>query len=200
MIALYILAGLLILITLILLLPVGVELKYKDEFTFSVRFAGIKIFGPGTKSNKSKPQTETEKVSKDNQFKAAFEKLKDKHGFAGAVKEIFTLFKDCLVHLKYFIKTMKFKKVYLDLGVVGSDAAQTAIQYGQVCATVYPILSFFQSIARVKYKQINVKSDFENKKSTFSFSLNVNLQIIFLIISAFRIYKEYKKFSIRNGL
>ncbi len=200
MIALYILAGLLFLIALILLLPVSVCLKYDGDFAFKVKFAGIKIFEPKDKPKKSKTEAKPAKEAKENQFKTTFDRLKDKKGFIGAIKEIFAFLKDCLTHLGFFIKTMRFKKVYLDLNVVGSDAATTAIQYGQVCSVAYPTLSFFQSKATVKYNKIYIKSNIEGKTSSFSFSAAVNLQIIFLIISGFRINKEYKKFSIRNEL
>ncbi len=198
MIVLYILVGLLALITLILLLPVSLDLRFQEELDFKVKFAGIRLFAPKKKNNN--PNGQPIKEKKDNQFKTVFKKLKDKKGFGGAVKEIFVFFRYCLKHLGYLLKTMKFKKVCLDLNIVGEDAAKTAIQYGEVCAVAYPVLSFFQSVANVKYKKINVKSDFESKEGSFTFSLTVNMQIIFLIISAFRIYKEYKKFMLRNGL
>ncbi len=202
MIAVYILAGLLILILLILLLPVGVYLKYDGDFAFKVKFAGIKVYELKEKKQKAdtkeKP-VKTEKV-KENRLKTSFEKLKDKHGFVGAIKEIFGFFRSCINHLGYLLKTMKFKRVCMDLSVAGEDAAATAIRYGQVCSVVYPVLSFFQSKTNVKYKQINIKSEFEKANSSFSFSMIINLQIIFLIIAGIRVLKEYKNFSVRNGL
>lgn len=198
MIVLYILVGLLALIALVLLLPVSLDLRYKEELDFKVKFAGIRF--SAQKKKKEKEVGQPTKDKKDNQFKAVFKKLKRKKGFTGAIKEIFIFLRHCLEHLGYLLKTMKFKKVCLDLNIVGDDAAKTAIQYGEVCSVAYPVLSFFQSVAKVKYKKIDVKSDFEAQEGSFTFSLTVNMQIIFLIISAFRIYKEYKKFMLRNGL
>ena len=201
MIALYIVATLLILITLILFLPVSVDLKFQEEFTFKIKLFGIKVFAPSKKvSKKFDKDVENEPLKEENKIKGLFSKLKDKKGFIGAVKEVFELLKDCLKQLEIFLKTIKFKKVCLDLSVAGDDAAKTAIQYGQVCAIVYPTLAFLQTKANVKYKNINVKSEFENKQSEFSFSLTVNLQILFLLITVFKVYKEYKNFITRNGL
>lgn len=202
MIALYILAGIFCFLGLILLLPVSVNLKYDGELSFKVKFAGIKVFEPREKQNKSdeKEQPAEKKKEKDSQLKSTFKILKVKYGFIGAVKEIISFIKDCLNHLGYLLRTMKFKKICLDLSVAGSDAAQTAIQYGEVCSAVYPVLSFFQSKANVKYKQINVRGEFENPKGNFTFKMVVNLQIVFLLIATFKIYKEYKKFVTRNDL
>ncbi len=201
MIALYILAALLLLIAAVLLLPVSVYLEYNNDFFFKVKFAGIKVFEPKKTKSQNTQKTDTKvKEKKENQFKTSFEILKDKKGFSGAVREIFTLLKDCLKHIGFLLKTLKFRKVEFNLTVATENAAKTAIEYGALCSAIYPTLSFFDSIANVKYKKINVKSDFESEKPSFDFSLIINLQIIFLIITAFKVYKEYKKFSTRNGL
>ena len=200
MIVLYILAVLLLLIALILLLPVSVDLSYKEDFSFKVKFLNIKVFPLKEKKETEKTDKPQSNAKKDNQFKTSFQKLKEKHGFSGAVKEIFAFLKDCLKHLGGFLKTVKFRKVKLNLVVAESDDFKTAIKYGEVCAVVYPVLSYIESKANIKYKKIDVKSDFNTPKGEFDFSLTVKLQIIFLIITATKLYKEYKKFSVRNGL
>ena len=99
----------------------------------------------------------------------------------------------------WFLKTVKFRKVEVGITVASDDAAKTAIEYGAVCSAVYPVLSLLYSKANIKYKQIDIKSDFNTEKSIFMISLTVNLQIIFLIITGIKVFKEYKDFSKRNG-
>ena len=200
MIALYILAVLLLLIILVLLLPVSVDLSYYEDFSVKVKFAGIKVFPLKEKKETEKKDKPQAKPKKENQLKTSFQKLKEKHGFSGAIKEIFAFLKDCLKHLGGFLKTVKFRKVKLNLVVAESDAFKTAIKYGEVCSVVYPVLSHLESKANIKYKKIDIKSDFNAQKGEFDLSLTVKLQIIFLIITAFKVYKEYKNFSVRNGL
>ena len=200
MIALYILVVVLLLIAAILLLPVSVHLAYCEDFSVKVKFFGIKVFPLKEKKQTKKKDKPQSKPKKENQLKTSFQKLKEKHGFSGAVKEIFAFLKDCLKHLGGFLKTVKFKKVKLNLVVAENDAFKTAIKYGEVCSVVYPLLSYLENNANVKYKKIDIKSDFNAQKGDFDFTLTVKLQIIFLIITAFKVYKEYKKFSLRNGL
>ena len=200
MIALYILAALLLLIALVLLLSVSVDLSYKEDFSVKVRFLNIKIFPFKEKEQTKKADKSEGTPKKTNQFKTSFQKLKEKYGFSGAVKEIFAFLKDCLKHIGGFLKTVKFRKVRLNLVVAETDAFKTAIKYGEVCSVVYPVLSNIESKADIKYKKIDIKSDFNSTKGKFDFSFTVKLQIIFLIITTFRVYKEYKKFSVRNGL
>lgn len=203
MIALYILAGLLLVIALILLLPVSVFIDYKDDFSLKVKFFGFKVFMADNQADKPQQKTENEsapKEKKENKVKSSFEILKDKKGFSGAVKEVFKFIADCLKHVGKFLKTVKFRKVEFNLTVASEDAAKTAIEYGALCTAVYPTLSFFNSISNVKYKRINVNSDFTTDKGSFDFSLIIKLQILFLIILTYKVFKEYKNFSIRNGL
>lgn len=197
MIVLYILGGLLAVIVLILLLPLSVEVKFDGDFLFKVKFAGFKVY-PLDKKTK-KPKTDTPK--KDiPQKENLFGKLVEKKGFKGTIREIFLFFRSCLNPLKAFLRFIKFRKIKLNLIVAGDDVAKTAIDYGAVCAAVYPVLSLFDSIANVKYKKINLKAGFEEGKSSFDFSLDIKISLLFILIFGVRIFKEYKKFSVRNDL
>ena len=42
------------------------------------------------------------------------------------------------------------------LGETGDDAAQTAVEYGAVCGSVYPVLAFLESTAVISLKKINI--------------------------------------------
>lgn len=104
------------------------------------------------------------------------------------------------MQLKHFLKFINFKKIKLELKVGGDNAAKTAIDYGITCSAVYPVLSLLETVADVKYKKINISADFENKKSTFDFSLEIKTLLLFILIFAVKILNEYRKFSIRNDL
>ncbi len=203
MIVLYILGGIAALIAVILLLPVGVNLNYSDEFDFKVKVAFITVplakeKEKKPKLNKENPKEQTVRSGKEN--KNFFMKLKEKKGFAGAIKEIFSLIKDALTPLKLFLRFVRLRNVKLSVSVVGEDAAKTAIDYGVVCSAVYPTLSFLDTFSNIQYKSVDVKADFEAKKSKLSFSMKMRTNVIFILIFVFRLYNEYEKFSERNGL
>ena len=174
MIVLYILAVLLLLIALILLLPVSVDLSYKEDFSFKVKFLNIKVFPLKEKKETEKTDKPKSDAKKDNQFKTSFQKLKEKHGFSGAVKEIFAFLKDCLKHIGGFLKTVKFRKVMLNLVVAESDAFKTAIKYGEVCSVAYPVLSTLESKANIKYKKLILKAISTPQKASLIFHLHVS--------------------------
>ncbi len=195
MIALYILIGIILLLGLVLFLPISVSLKFNKELTCKVSVAGFKVY-----PKPSKPKKELKALEKTAEQKGFFEILKKKRGFTGAIKEIFLFLKDCIEPLKYFLRFVSFKKVKLSIGVVGDDAAKTAVEYGLVCSAVYPVLSFVENLANVSYKKVDINADFEGKEGKLEFSLKIKSFAIFILIFAVRIFNEYKKFSVRNGL
>lgn len=185
---------------LILFLPVRVWVSYTDSFYLKIYFAGIKIFTakPDKKEEKeekpdkvSNPKAENTAVKEGKRF---FGFLKEKYGFSGAVKTVFGFVGDVFTHIKRLLRHIKFRRIALDISVAGDDAAKTAIEYGGVCAAVYPVLSVLDTCAGFSYEQINIKSDFVSENSEFRFSGSVILRIFFLLVAAIKIYSEYKKF------
>lgn len=194
------------LIALILFLPVTVHLKFKEDFFLKIKFAKIKVFEIEPKEDIKKTGS-AEKVSDkkaENEFvsqgKRIFSALKEKCGFSGAVKEVLKLANDSLSHINRLLRHIKIKKVKLNITVAADDAAMTAIEYGAVCAAVYPVTAALSSCAHIGFKEINVKSGFEGEKPDFWFSAIASLNIFSLLIAAFKIYSEYKKFTVRNEL
>lgn len=201
MIPLIIILSVLAFVVLLLFIPISLHIKYYGDFFVKLKIAGIKAYEvePNEDTQKPKPDTESDKKAK-KQTEKAFDKLKKKYGFAGAVKEIFVFIKSVLERLKGSLKHIAIRRLCLDIKVSSSDAAATAIEYGAVCAAVYPVLSFIDSTANVKMKNINISADFNSGDSDFGFSVIVRVRIIYLIVMAFGAFSEYNKFKTRNEL
>ncbi|MBR6781210.1 MAG: DUF2953 domain-containing protein [Clostridia bacterium] len=56
-------------------------------------------------------------------------------------------------------------ELMVDMVVTKSDAAQTAIYYGQLCSTVFPMLGTFVTKYKVKQYDFNITPDFLARKS-----------------------------------
>lgn len=201
MVLLIIILAVLAFIVLLLFIPISVHIKYDGDFSVKLKVAGIKAYGVEPKEDikEPKPDNESDKKAK-KQTEKVFDKLKKKHGFTGAVKEIFTLIKAVLERLKDNLKHIGVRKLCLDIRVSTGDAATTAIEYGAICAAVYPVLTLLDGLANVKMKSINVSSDFNSDDSFFGFSVVVRVRIVYLIIMAFGVFSEYNKFKTRNEL
>lgn len=201
MIALYIFIGFLLLVAGILFLPLTVHLKFQDDFYLKIKFAGIRVFKIEPKEEVEKQEkpkdTVTDKKAENTvvkEGKKLFQTLKEKYGFGGAVKSLFGFFASVLSHIKKLLWHIKICNIKLKLTVAGSDAAETAIEYGAVCAAVYPVMAFLESYAKMGLKNIDVRSDFTGGKNEFGFSAIIKMQVFFLLVAAFRVYKEYKNY------
>ena len=206
MIALTVIAVIIILLLLALFLPLSVRLEFEDDFFAKVSFLKICVFRSDKKKKEKyapkhtgEKQENEQKSKEENQGYRLFTFLKSKYGFTGAVKVIFGLLKDMLTHIKKLLRHIKIKRTELDITVAEADAAQTAIAYGKVCSVAYPVLSFLDSCANIGFKRINIKSDFNGKNYEFKFGATANIPVIFLLIAAYRVYSEYKKFIMKEN-
>lgn len=192
-------AILLCIISALLLSVVSVDISFFGEFELTVKLAGITVYKP--KEQPAEPKEEIKKEPKpDTEKSNFFQKIKEKRGFAGAVKELFYFADTCFKKIRKLLKHIKIKKLFLDIIVASSDAATTALEYGAVCSCVYPVLSFLTSAADVKLKQVNIKSDFNAFNPDLSFSLSARLRIVYLLIAAAGLLSEYNNFKARNDL
>ena len=203
MIALIIIAVLLLIIAAVLFLPLDAIIEFKDDFFFKLKFSGIGIFKLNPDKKKKEEKTEnnlpSNKSTPKKESKAAtyFKKLKEKYGFSGTIKLLLGFLRDLIPHIRKLLKHIKIRNVVIDIIIAENDAAKTAIEYGSVCAVAYPVLSGLESVAGVKYKAINIKSDFEGQNSSFAFKGDIRTRIIFLLIALIKVYLEYKKFTAR---
>lgn len=193
MIAFIIIGVVLLLILGILFLPLCVSVDFKKEFYVKIFFFFVKIYE--IKPQESK-KGESKKTTKKKE-PSLFEKFSAKYGFTGAVKEFFAFLKSVFTHTKKFLRHIKFDKVKIFIKVATNDAAQTAIEYGEVCGAVYSVLSEISALEKIKYKKIDISSDFESGVSEFDFSLKIRLCIFHCLIAAYKLYKEYKNFTAR---
>lgn len=201
MIGFIIIGALLLIIAAILFLPVSVVLGLKEEiFSFKIKFSGFKVYEPKEDEKLEEPKkiskTESEE-KRENKVTTFFKKLKAKYGFLGAFKLLLNFLRDLIPHIKQLLKHIKFRKVMLNITVAENDAAKTAIEYGSVCGIVYPLLSGLQAVTDIKYKKINISSDFESVNSSAEVSGIISTRIFFLLIVLVKVYKEYKKFIAR---
>ena len=201
MIPLIIILAVLAFIVLLLFIPISVYIKYDGDFSLKLKVAGVKAYElePKEDIKEPKPDNESDKKVK-KQTEKAFDKLKKKHGFAGAIREIFAFVKAVLERLKGSFRHIAIRKLCLDIKVASGDAATTAIEYGAVCSAVYPILTLLDGLDNVKMKSINVSSDFNSADSFFGFSVVARVRIVYLIIMGFGVFSEYNKFKTRNEL
>ncbi len=87
----------------------------------------------------------------------------------GGVDGLVLLIKELFSYIGSFFggifRAFTIDELMVDMIVTKSDAAQTAIYYGQLCSTVFPMLGAFVTKYKVKQYDFNITPDFIAKKS-----------------------------------
>lgn len=173
----WILLGILVLLLLILFTPHGAKIEYTDTWRIKVLVFGyipvLSMSGdspPKHKKEKPKeeappkpeeaPQTEETK-SKDkpsivDEIKALYkeEGVKGVLSFFGGLLKIVT---GALCRITRFIT---IRKLELQMRVGGKAADETAVQYGRICAALFPTLSALSQVIRFRETAVHVQPDF----------------------------------------
>ena len=189
MVALYIIGGILLLIVLLLILPVGIRIKYDNDFFLyvSIGFVRIKVIPSKQKKirisdyserklerqrkrqqkkdakKEKKKAVNTKKEKKDNVLTA---RLKNFDTAPDMIEQLYDML--ALVSDK-FAKRLTVKIFKLD-AIIGSDnAAKTAIIYGGACSLAGCISAFLDQHMKLKKRNeasINISPDFLSEKTT----------------------------------
>lgn len=206
MIGWYIGGAVLCLLLLILFLPVGVQVEYRDEVFLWLRIAGFRIpifpveeeeedgEKPPRQKKKKKGGSKTQKPSEKGK---AEEKKQKQGGLKDKVKEItkyqgvsglLSLLKDLAGiaggTLKKLWRHVVVKKFDLLLTIGGEDAAETAVLYGKLCGVVYPAVGIILQGCKCRKYGVTVQPDFDKKETDIRFSFIGRILPIFVISSA----------------
>ncbi len=196
-IILWIIAAVRFLVVLLLSVPVGADIQYKDKayiklrygfvsipldslMSFAKRFTGKKSKKP--KKKKEPPKQKQEK--KENSTLEAIKKLLSEKGLSGILNIISQGAKVAGDTSKYFIKHVKLHGLKISITVATGDAADTAIKYGYVCGAVYPALSVVRNAVKYDDYSVNITADFDKDKYDIDCAARITIVPWFLIFSA----------------
>ncbi len=181
MLLIYILLGILAVIGLLLLMPVKLKVKYHEELKCILQIAFVKYTAYPQKPKKKKQKTakNTEKKP-EQQKKAKKSKGKGISWLLNVIKRVANLANGAL---KDFFGHIIVKKLLLSVSVAGSDAADTAIKYGNCCSVVYPAISTLIGTVKCRSYGVDIAPNFEeNAKSELEFELEAKTIVLWLLM------------------
>lgn len=184
--------------------PFSVVAAYDGKFDFKMKYFGFTIYNISaqkTKREKHKTKEKTEikepikskkekKIKQDNMFV----KFYGNQGFNGVLE----LLKDAISSVngafKGLFKHIIVNHLYFDMIISSSDAASTAIKYGQVSSAVFPAMGLIVSSMRVRKYDIDISPDFLAKQDEVNFYFDAKIKPFFIIyvltVFAFKILKN----------
>lgn len=195
MIFLYILIAIILLFILILFTNIKIKIEYRDKLNFDLYFGIFKIpLKLFSKEKKSKEKVKNPKKSEKKKKNSLKEKIK-KNGYVQTLSDTAELAKSCLSTLGKFISKITINPFELKLVMVGKDAAKLAIEYGQLCAIYYPLISTLNRTANCKKINSNICVDYTKAETEIYFKTQIKFRLISVLTSAVKIIKEFLDFK-----
>ncbi len=194
----WILLGILALIIFALCVKVRFHIEYSAENTSVLLqwlFLKIKLYpmenkGKKKKENPPEPQKE-DNAESDNTAETEEKKTKGNNNFlktlydAEGIDGLIDILQSVMGYTKtYFgnlIHGFVIDELYLDVRCTRSDAAETAIYYGEVCAVLFPLLGALAAKCRMKKYDFNIYPDFIARFSEASFVTAFHFTPMYLI-------------------
>lgn len=122
-----------------------------------------------SKGSKAKPQKQGNSLVKQ---------LYIDQGYDGLEKMLRDLGRSLSGFFGKLYKTLTIDELYIKMVTVGSDAADTAVKHGKLCAGLYPILGKLISTCKVKKYDFDITPDFLAPKSTASAFVRLHIRPI----------------------
>lgn len=199
----FILLGILALVVLALCVRIRFRIEYSNENTsvaIKWLFLNLPIYPTAKKEKKETTENtsnEEEKTEDNAEQQDEPKNKKEKTGDsflktlidAEGVDGILAILKKVMSYTKSFfggmLRAFIIDEFYLDIRCTRSDAASTAIYYGEVCAAVFPLLGSLASKYRIKKYDVRVYPDYIARFSDASFAACVHITPLRLIGTSF---------------
>lgn len=118
---------------------------------------------------------------KKNAGKELLQTVYYSHGIDGLLLVVKKVFSYIGTFLGDLLKSVVVEELYIDVKCHKSDAAATAIYYGEVCSALFPMLGALVTKYKVKKYNINVYPDYLARHSDASFAISLHLYPIYVI-------------------
>ncbi len=139
------------------------------------------VDGEVTETTETAEQPKEEKTKKEKSQKQGNSLIKQlylDHGYEGLEKMLRDLGSSLGGFFGKLYKTFTIDELYIKMTTAGSDAADTAIKHGKLCAWLYPVLGKLVSTCKVKKYDFDITPDFLAPKSTASAFVRLHLRPI----------------------
>ena len=195
MLWLNILIGIILVIILILMIPVGVRAEYNEDILVELKigFVTIKLYPPKPKKpkkekkkkKKKKPAPEKEEEKKEEkEKKPSLLKEKGVGWFIDLIREIAALAGGMM---KDFFRHLVIKNMQISITYAGSDANDTAVKYGYFCLSVYPAVSILADVAKCRHYGVDIAPNFtEGAKSVYYADVWVHIRVFWVVKLVFK--------------
>ncbi|MBQ6830255.1 MAG: hypothetical protein IJO59_03920 [Clostridia bacterium] len=183
------LAALLLLILLLLPLDVALAVGNDRKLAVSVRVLGMSFGGEEESCN---PLVRFFQKHLKSSSEPTPKPTKDKQESAAIAKENIDLLIPLIQRLCYVLRHCRVSQCAARCVSGGDDAA---MQYGELCATVYPFVGYLQNCHRLRKRNthMDIGWDYDAPDSTVDLTVAVRVRVFFLAAAALPLAFQYFK-------
>ena len=180
-----VICGVLLFLFLLTLFPLRIHVGFEQEFSLTLRYLFLRFhLAPGKEGPEPEKAEQEEKTEeeKKTEKKIDIKRILKRQGVSGFLKSLFELVKLAATDTKRLLSHLKLRKFDLYLCLAGAeDAAEAAIQYGQVSGAVYPACNLLFKLMRCKKGAVSVDLNYQREESMVVFSSVLSILPIFLL-------------------
>lgn len=190
-----VLGAIIVVLITLLILPVKLRVDYDKELTFTIKYLGFTLLDSEEEDKESKKVLKKVQNTALPTDKESIKSTYKQKGITGTIKYYGDVLLLILKRLRWIIRFVKIRKFVFDLSIASDNAADTAIEYGEVCCVIYPIISFIQTNTNFKFKtnNINIRPDFDSTDSKLKASVLVKAKLIICLIAIAGLLWDYTK-------
>ncbi len=198
-IAIGIVGGLALIITVILCLPVFVLAKSDDSGELILRYKFLHmIFGEDPDPENPILVFAKEATGLSKTDSASLKSSVKQSGVAVTVKDTCNILLSLLKQVKWIVKYCTLTKLQLRVVCASDDAGDAAVNYGKCCAVVYPAVSAIHGIMHVRKRgeEVAVLCDFYAQESRVEYDLKLRVSVLRVLQAFIKIaFKEAMRMS-----
>ncbi len=175
MTAIWIVCGVFAFLLLILIIPLHMQVSFDGQLSLRLRYLFF-TYSLYPRPEKKKKKFKQKKVKKKKEIELSrTEEMLQSEGVAAVISYYIKLAQIIKTAALGLFRTITVDKLKLNIKVASDDAAETAINYGQLCAAVYPVHALIESSVRVRSRSINIAPDFLNNEDQVSGEIRLHV-------------------------
>lgn len=219
MLALWIILGILALLALLLVLPLRIYLKYDTDggLRYRVKYLFLTLADSEAPEKPEQPVEKAAETEKKRSGSGAAAKLlsflgledvssaanakkalKEK-GLAETIRGVFCAVKALFSRISRLVCHGEFRRFDLRIVVGDTDCADAAMNYGELCAAVYPLLAFLESKLKFHRRNVELRCDFSAESTEAVFDGQLNYRPVYLLGFLLGLVGQYLKQGKKKG-
>lgn len=219
MLALWIILGILALLALLLVLPLRIYLKYDADggLRYRVKYLFLTLADSEAPEKPEQPVKKAAEAEKkrsgsgmaakllsflgleDVSSAANAKKALNEKGLAEMIRGVFGAVKALFSRISRLVCHGEFRRFDLRIVVGDTDCADAAMNYGELCAAVYPLLAFLESKLKFRRRNIDLRCDFSAESTEAVFDGQLHYRPVYLLGFLLGLVGQYLKQDKKKG-